>query len=360
MNCSLFAAALSLAFACASAALAAAPPNDYFVNAITLIGTNATASAVNIDAAKEVGEPNHGANLGGKSVWWTWTAPSSGSVIVETTGSSFDTLLAAYTGASFTVISTVASNDDNGSAATSLIAFNVAPGVTYRIAVDGFNGASGQIQLSLRHRTAPLERPPNDQFEDRMSLAGAFVSVTAANFLASKEPSEPNHADELGGASVWWSWIAPMTGNVTIHTEGSTFDTLLAVYTGSSLTNLSLVTQNDDRAADQSASSVTFHATAQTDYQIAIDGFAGEPGELELRIAMGELFLLSEPLATLAGGWRFTVTTMPGSQVEIEASTNLVVWNPLGTLTNATGVSEFTDPNTARLRWRFYRARSEP
>jgi len=30
---------------------------------------------------------------GGKSVWWTWMAPSSGSVQIDTIGSSFDTTL---------------------------------------------------------------------------------------------------------------------------------------------------------------------------------------------------------------------------------------------------------------------------
>jgi len=46
---------------------------------------------------------------------------------------------------------------------------------------------------------------------------------------ATKEPGEPAHAGNDGGASIWYSWTAPSTGNVTITTEGSSFDTLLGV-----------------------------------------------------------------------------------------------------------------------------------
>ena len=31
----------------------------------------------NQNASKEVGEPNHAGDAGGKSVWWSWTAPSA-------------------------------------------------------------------------------------------------------------------------------------------------------------------------------------------------------------------------------------------------------------------------------------------
>ena len=51
-----------------------------------------------------------------------------------------------------------------------------------------------------------------------------------------------------GGApnTAWWKWTAPGSGNVTIDTFGSRFDTVLAVYTGSSVAGLTEVVCNDD------------------------------------------------------------------------------------------------------------------
>jgi len=46
----------------------------------------------------------------------------------------------------------VASDDDGGGSLTSRVSIGVVPNTTYHIAVDGFNGASGSIQLNI---TAP-------------------------------------------------------------------------------------------------------------------------------------------------------------------------------------------------------------
>ena len=77
---------------------------------------------------------------------------------------------------------------------------------------------------------------------------------------------------------MWWSWIAPVSAAVKIDTEGSDFDTLLAVYQGSVLTNLTTVTANDDASTNTVTSSLSFNAVAGMTYQIAVDGFDGQPG----------------------------------------------------------------------------------
>jgi hypothetical protein len=41
--------------------------------------------------------------------------------------------------------------------------------------------------------------------------------------------NEPDHDGNPGGKSVWWTWVAPANGLVTVSTQGSTFDTVLAV-----------------------------------------------------------------------------------------------------------------------------------
>ena len=75
----------------------------------------------------------------------------SGSVTINTFGSNFDTLLAVYSGtsANVLVLVPVASNDDSGSGRQSSVTFSAVGGTTYYIAVDGYNGATGSITLTL-------------------------------------------------------------------------------------------------------------------------------------------------------------------------------------------------------------------
>jgi hypothetical protein len=149
--------AATLYFGLTVAVASAAPPNDNFANAEVLSGNSDQTTGSNIDATGEPGEPNHaGASGPTRSVWYSWQAPASGSVAVDTCGSNFDTILAAYTGTAVNALTVMASDDDGAefcpeptAGFESQIVFNVTAGTTYWIAVDGFQGDQGGIILSL-------------------------------------------------------------------------------------------------------------------------------------------------------------------------------------------------------------------
>ena len=124
------------------------PPNNDFVNAQVITGATGTTSGSNVNGDHETGEPNHAGIAGLGSIWYKWTAPSNGSMKVETTGSSFDTTLAVYTGTSVGGLTLVAKNDDFNGAATSGVVFNAVAGTVYYIAVDGFDGETGDVVLT--------------------------------------------------------------------------------------------------------------------------------------------------------------------------------------------------------------------
>jgi hypothetical protein len=124
--------------------------------------------------------------------------------------------------------------------------------------------------------------PPNDAFAQRATLSGLSGETSGSTVDATREPSEPVHADNFGGNSVWWTWTPGERGLATINTLGSGFDTLLAVYTGSALGNLRRVAENDDLDEFELRSLVTFAAVAGTTYQIAVDGFEGDSGPVGL------------------------------------------------------------------------------
>jgi subtilisin family serine protease len=121
--------------------------NNLLTKAVSVNGQAGTVYGDNAGADLESGEPPKAGNAGGKSVWWTWQAPLSGPVILNTAGSTFDTLLAAYTGSSIPALASVAENDNDGALLTSKIAFTATAGTAYAIAVDGKNAAAGTVVL---------------------------------------------------------------------------------------------------------------------------------------------------------------------------------------------------------------------
>lgn len=130
------------------------------------------ADGSNVGAGTEPGEPSHAGDPGGASVWYRWTSPASQRVVVESCGSDFDTLLAAYRGSSFSGLVPIAADDDGCGAQQSSIEFHATAGETYLIAVDGFRGDEGAIVLAFS-RASP---PETDEPREGETLGGAAVS----------------------------------------------------------------------------------------------------------------------------------------------------------------------------------------
>ncbi len=124
--------------------------SDNFATSAVVSGSMGAKADHNGNASKEAGEPDHGGNFGGKSLWYSWTAHDNTVVTFETVGSGFDTLLAIYTGNSVNSLLLVASNDDIAGSTNrqSRVTFTPVSGTTYRIAVDGFGGSTGLLSLS--------------------------------------------------------------------------------------------------------------------------------------------------------------------------------------------------------------------
>ncbi|MCA9158884.1 MAG: metallophosphoesterase [Planctomycetales bacterium] len=263
--------------------------NDNFANATLLNGTSINTSGDNFGATFETSEPHNVGTTGGKSVWWKWTAPATGTVTVATAGSSFDTTLGIYSGPTVGNLTQVAANDDvSGSVLTSQLTFAATANQTYRISVDGYGGATGNIALQLQFtETPPLSG--SDAFSSRTALVGANVTAAGTNTAATIESGEPRNANVVGGKSVWWSWTAPASGSFSVSTAGSSFDTTLGVYTGSSVNSLVAVASNDDEKSSVLTSRVTFTAVAGTAYQISVDGYKGASGQISLAIAAGNI-----------------------------------------------------------------------
>jgi|GEM_PF-999039 len=234
------------------------PFNDDFASRAQIDGDSFNSRGVSVGATVEPGEPTHGA-AGGASLWWTWTAANSGTVVIDTETSTFDTTLAVYTGSTLSTLQPVASNDDAPGRQTSRVSFTAVAGLTYQIAVDGKNGATGLICLALSFK------PANDDFAHAATLSG-LGRVPGDNRAATRETGEPTASSgsyKGQGKTVWYSWTAPKSGTFSFVAYTNVFTPLVSVYTGSTVGGLTLVGSSTDDC--------TISAIASTTYHIGID-----------------------------------------------------------------------------------------
>jgi len=408
--------------------------NDNFTNRIRINPLLGPVLGNNQNATSEPGEPLHDGKPGGKSIWYTWTASFTGVISLGTQGSDFDTLLAVYTGTNLSKLTPVAADDDSGGFLTSLVTFNVKAGTPYQIAVDGFNGASGNVVLGMPSGTAyrvltpstgnsvPLitNQPASQlvlagatvtlrvgasnaltyqwffqgapvevggtrsslvitnfragsvglykvlvanaagsveseqaslqigaanqpgwgglaqlKFGDTVDLAGALpnqspgpslgggdtrgysVSQVFSTVGASKEPSEPDHGGQAGGASEWSVYTTPASGTLVVSTAGSSYNTILAVYSGATTNLAGLVPLASGFVTNylvQGQPTVVLPGVAaKTRFYIAVDGYKGASGTVQLSIGLGQKPTVTPPVSQwVAPGSNatFTVTAV--------------------------------------------------
>ncbi|QTA88123.1 C13 family peptidase [Desulfonema magnum] len=314
------------------------PENDDFASAPLLSGDSGQATGSNKQAMKEAGEPDHGDNKGGKSVWWKWTAPRSDFFLFNTLESFFDTTLAVYTGSDINNLTEITSNNNgrkNGrNTLQSVVTFQAETGAEYYIAVDGAYGETGQIDLRWES-VMPL---PSDDIEDAFGLTGLNGQAYGSNIRATQEESdEPDHAGKEGGKSVWWSWYAPQAGSFSFDTHGSSFDTLLAIYTippdkDIDVDYLTEIAASDNDGNPDNTSSLTFQAQAGLRYYIATDGYNGDSGDILLNWRTGPpngVFANASELTGASGqacGSNLNATTEIGETVITENAGGKSVW----------------------------------
>jgi hypothetical protein len=161
--------------------------------------------------------------------------------------------------------------------------------------VDGFSGKSGIFFL------IPTPSPLNDNFAEAIPLTGA-AGTRAGDSLAgaTAEPGEPPFGIE---STVWYSWQPPADGTYKLSTLGSTVDTVLGVYEGTSVESLTELGFNDDDPDRGCCSSwlPLVDAEASKTYMIQIGPLEGFGGEGLVTLSWGPLILGTDGADTIAG-----------------------------------------------------------
>jgi hypothetical protein len=255
-----------------------ASPNDNCLGAIGL--TNGVLYTMNTAGATSIGDPLVPCGPLSNGVWFAYKPAAHEQVTISTCGSDFDTMLGVFTG-TCGALERVAygCDDDNGPncnpSLQASVVINGFAGVTYYILAGGYNGLTGNLNMLV---TSGLV---NDDCVAALPLYfGVPFSMTTSNATSAGDPVP---ACATAGKGVWFTFNSPITGPVHISTCGSSFDTVLDVYTGTcgALVNVAC---NDDNGPSCSGAqaSVLISATNGTTYYILAGGYSSASGELTI------------------------------------------------------------------------------
>ncbi|HEX2028173.1 MAG TPA: carboxypeptidase regulatory-like domain-containing protein, partial [Nitriliruptorales bacterium] len=152
--------------------------------------------------------------------------------------------------------------------------------------------------LDALNHLSPSTAPADDDFPGQ-----AFASVPAATSVATTgatlQTGEPQPCGSIG-ATVWYSYTPSTTTPLIADTAGSDYDTVLAVHTGTSLSDLTNVACNDDAGGTQSQ--VEWTPTAGTTYYLQAGGSSDATGNLTLNITEDAVGSISGTVVSAADG----------------------------------------------------------
>jgi hypothetical protein len=231
-------------------------PNDEPCGATPLPanGSCTNTTSTNFLGTNSPGIPSPGcASYQGSDVWFSFVAPASGTITVETSNSGGlgDTGLGLYEASTCSTGYTLLECSDD---ATGLGFFSrvsrtgLTPGTTYYARVWGYGGASGSFNICAFVPTPPANDNP---CASTLLPVNASCTNTASTNIGATSTSgipAPGCGNYTGG-DVWFRFVAPASGRTSIQTSstGGLANTAIALYSAANCsTGIALVACDDD------------------------------------------------------------------------------------------------------------------
>jgi hypothetical protein len=230
-----------------------------------------------------------GSSSTSRDVWFRYRPQTSGVVVFDTCGSLFNTVLSVRSGSC--TGSQITCNDNSsvcGAGSTnSRLQITAQAGNLYYVRLAGFNNAAGEYTFRVVGGGG-LVPPSNDTCATRVN------AVLGANNFSTVDATTdgPTHAScSFSGNNqitndIWYSFTAATSGTMTVATCGASFDSKLAVYSGTGCSNFEsrLVACNDSGCADDA--SVSIPVTAGQSFTFRVGGFNGAWGTGVLNVGI--------------------------------------------------------------------------
>lgn len=267
----------SLLTVVAPPALASPPTNDYFADAEVITTLPFSDSGDLAATTAEADEPSDFCMYpSARTAWYAFTPSASGIARIDLTGSDWLVKVAVHrsSGDGEGDLSLVGCVGGLGGSAP--LAVPLTAGTAYYLQAGVMPDAPSHLEL----RVETVTPPANDNFADASVLSGAPVTETADLTAATIEPGEPAPGGIPVIGTAWYSYTPAASGTLLVRTDPAP-NAMLAVYSGSSLTDLSELA-----AGAGYYEPLTFTAQAGTTYhvQAATTGFT--PGNPVLRVTI--------------------------------------------------------------------------
>jgi len=243
---------------------ASVPVNDDFAQRLVLTGAVVSVNGTTVGATREALEPQ---SAGENTVWYSWTAPGTGQLLMELDEGNHSPRARAFTGEELAVLEPRPENEIFSRSAEHYN-FTVEAGVTYQLVINSDELFTSEDVFRLTLRFA--ERPANDDFAQRARVFGSRARGTTKG--AAYEFGEGDGPTVFSG-STWWTWTAPRTGQYQIEVTSGFPLRDFGVYAGTNRDELEVVL---DDSPELGLGVWRFHATRGTAYAVQIG--TGEPG----------------------------------------------------------------------------------
>jgi hypothetical protein len=168
----------------------------------------------------------------------------------------------------------------------SKVTFSATGGQVYYFQVAGWRDGGGVAASgNLNFKLAPAG-PANDAFANATVVASIpFAPAAQSTAQATDEAGEPLSvacpaSPVPYGKAVWYRYAPAGSGPLVAETTGSSFDTVLVVWRGTSLAGLTLVGCDDDGGGGTNGrnSRVSFSATGGQVYYLQVGGWRNAAG----------------------------------------------------------------------------------
>jgi hypothetical protein len=292
------------------------PAHDDWTNAAPLSGRQVQVETSNRGATTGDLELFWRGRHGGPAVFYSWTAPDSGTVFISEQESSLRHAFRIYAQSPSSAMGFLTHNlpvsggSENitiftGMGGSNPKSFFAEAGRRYFIAVGGILGEEGDLSFRL------WQPPVNDSFLHRMVLRGAELQVEGDNTAATPDLVEPPHPVELEGKSVWFSWTAPASGELEVAISEESLPIAVSVYTGLSF-DLRLVAGN--LAENPARKAFKFTVAEGETYEISADTFPGSEGAFAFEMKLDAIEWVHPPdFARFAEVAKFPLEIVPPS-----------------------------------------------
>ncbi|GEM_PF-779322 len=268
--------------------LAAAPANDNLAAALNIETLPYTHQQDTSGASNEAAEIRPQClNEAGASVWYQYTATDNQTLVFDSFGSDYDTVLSVWSGTTHP-LTAVACNDDNNNRSQSQLIVETEENTTYYINISGYNGETGSVVLNAKQANPLTNDNLADAIEITLDAGLSSYRNTQLTQGATNEPDERvSDCNEKNSASVWYQYTPTTDQRAVFDTAGSDYNTVLSIWEGDQHPLTEEVLCNDDNSGPQSQ--VGVELAAGTTYYINIS--AAETGGGSLLEETGLLVL---------------------------------------------------------------------